>query len=751
MGAILFAEDWQKHERAIVDLNTSNKSFVRLAQLYRSMGVKNHAFVLALHNPDLVGVDPHSKNLTPQQIGFIIAECFENPWYWLREVVRAPAIGGVDPRPIEGNRGIVAMYWLFENHIPQFDIQPRQTGKSFGSDSIDVRSLLVTCVNTKINLLTKDDELRRKNIRRIKEIMDDLPRYLDRRNKSDANNTEEITVNELGNVYSTHVPQASRKRALLAARGLTTAIFKIDEPPFQPNIDVALPAALASMGMATELAAAENAPHGVIMTTTAGKKDEREGRYIYKLLQESAPWSEMFFDCKDLEDLKKTVRANSRKGKLRVACIFNHRQLGKDDAWLARKLEEAIAEGSDADRDYFNVWTSGSQTNPIPVKILEKITESQTPPLYEQISSIGGYITRWYVNEDQVDARMNAGNVVMAMDSSDVSGRDDSTFLVLDSVTGDVLCTTVINETNLLVLGRWLANFLIRFRKLVFIPERKSSAPGILDQLFLYLSEAGIDPARRIFNTIVQDYENPDNQERYEEICRPLNRRDPKFFERYKRHFGFMTAGSGEMSRDSLYGSLLQLSAKRIGDKTRDKQLIEQITSLVIRNNRIDHPVGEHDDLVVAWLLANWLLVFGKNLNFYGIDSSKIFSRIVVKQYANDAEIYEEERQNKIREQVKNLSEQLVRERDDFISERIEQKIRMLMNQMTLEEDEVVSVDDLIRRAREIRRNKLRLQTGNGYQRTSQSVRPVDKMEFIPRDRPLYEYNGSAANRWTWS
>ena len=91
---ILFLEDWQKYPTAIIDYETKNKSFVRQAAVYRLMGVQNHAFLLALINPRLQGVDPHDPNLTLEQQMEVAIECRINPWYFFREVARAPGMAG---------------------------------------------------------------------------------------------------------------------------------------------------------------------------------------------------------------------------------------------------------------------------------------------------------------------------------------------------------------------------------------------------------------------------------------------------------------------------------------------------------------------------------------------------------------------------------------------------------------------------------------------------------------------------------
>jgi len=77
---ILFKQDYLKFGTAIIDLETSNKSFLRLAELYRSMGVENNAFILALLQPALQGIDPHSHDLTEEQKVMISMECKYNPW-----------------------------------------------------------------------------------------------------------------------------------------------------------------------------------------------------------------------------------------------------------------------------------------------------------------------------------------------------------------------------------------------------------------------------------------------------------------------------------------------------------------------------------------------------------------------------------------------------------------------------------------------------------------------------------------------
>lgn len=715
---ILYASDWARYPTAIVDISTKNESYLRLAVLYRSLGVKNHAFLLALINPNLKGVNPHSKNLTELQKAEIAIEASINPWYYFREIAKAPAIGGGDSIDQQANRGNIALYWLFFNHVMTFLIQIRQTGKSFSTDSLMTYLMNIACRDTEINLLTKDDTLRRTNVTRLKDIASELPDYLNQKGKGDLNNGEEITITRLKNRYKTHVPQASKKNALKLGRGLTSGIFHIDEPPFQPHIATALPAALAATGAAVDRAKASGAHYGTILTTTAGKRDDPDGAFIYNMLAESAIWSEKFFDAENQNKLYEIIRKASPKGKLRVNITLNHRQLGKTDEWLMEKLEESVQTGDDANRDYFNMWTSGSQSSPLSTSILESIRNSVRGADYTDISRIGAYTMRWYLPEDQLDMRMGNSTFALGMDSSNASGGDDCGFYLLDTQSLETVASANINEINLLHLGKWIAAFLIKWPKVSWIPENRSSGQGLIDTVVVELVAAGINPFKRIYNTIVNDRQS--NEVHFEEVQRMAQRGQVlEAYNRFKKCFGFATSGGGVTSRTALYSTTLQLAAKRGCDRVYDKVLADQINGLITKNGRVDHPPGEHDDVCIAWLLTHWLVTQAKNLRYYGIDPALVGSLLNNTGSASDPqEAYEKREQRAIRDRINLLAEKIAGSKDSFVVSRAEQEIRTLSSKIILEECEIFNPDNLIREAKEKKKTD---RAGNGGGGTWQS------------------------------
>ena len=171
---ILFKDDWNDYPTAIVDYNTTNESFKRLVFLYKNMGVENAEFILALYQPDLVGVDPFDPDLSQETKFKISMECRYNAWYFFREVARLPPNAGTVPVRFRANRGNIAMYWSFFNHVDFGLLQPRQTGKS------SQRTCCLPTGKTSGRNGQPDHQvgLRNNNVERLKEIRALLPDYI---------------------------------------------------------------------------------------------------------------------------------------------------------------------------------------------------------------------------------------------------------------------------------------------------------------------------------------------------------------------------------------------------------------------------------------------------------------------------------------------------------------------------------------------------------------------------------------------
>ena len=711
---ILFLEDWKKHPGASLHVETSNKTFVRYASVLRTMGVKNHAFPLALLNPELRKVDPHDPDISETNMQLVAQECLDNPWYFFREVARVPGRGSAEPVQFMANRGNISAFWLYFNHVTNILIQIRQTGKSLSIDLLHIYLQNIACTGNMIGLLTKDDTLRSANAERLKDLQSELPFYLNQRSYTDVANTEEITVDNLKNVSRLMVPNKSPKAALNIGRGLTVGTFITDEAAFIYNIAITLPAALAAGTAARDLARKKGSHFGTVLMTTAGKKDDRDGRYVYNLLCQSAVWTEKFFDCTNTQELESVIRSNSPKGKLRVNSTFNHRQLGYTDEWLKQAIEEAEAVGEDADRDFFNRWTSGSMASPLSVALLEVIEQSKNIDFVTTMNPGYNYVTRWHESAS-MEAYLSVNDVIMSIDSSDAAGGDDI-FMTMRSVkTGAVVGAGNYNETNLIMFCQWLMEWFVKYPRITLIIERRSTGAMIIDYLLMMMVAKEIDPFKRIYNKVVQEAdEYPD---RFAEINKPMYLRDGNVYVKHKKAFGFATSAVGATSRNDLYSTTLINSAKYTGDKVRDPVLCGQILGLTVRNGRVDHQEGGNDDGCISWLLSGWLLFSGKNLQFYGINARDVLSdnSSRKKEVGTAEDQYEAREQKTLRDTVEQLTDTLKKERDPYISMRIEQRLRAAVTGLKVSEEEKLTINELIRQLKEQKQQTARTQSYSGF------------------------------------
>jgi len=637
---ILYKEDWLKYPSAIVHLSTTNKSFIEFSASLKKSGVKNYLFPLALHDSRLKDIDPHSKKLTMEQRILIAREISVNKWYYFREVARAPASsGGRDALRYEANTGNIAVIWAFFAEIADILLheQIRQTGKSFTARQI-IRGLLdYWTFNTEVGLFTKDNALRVETIEAVKKIEETIPDWLQQTSKKDVNNSQAVTCIRNGNKLITSVAQKSEISANNVLRGHVIPIVFMDEPSFASNIHKSLPAILASTGAARKTARSVGAPVGTLLTTTSGDPSTVSGRYIYKKIYEpGARFNIKYFDVRNKQEAIELVKKHTVGDKRILVLSFNHKELGMSEEEFKLRLRESGAEGTDAERDFFLKWVADGSKKPLDTKVLRVVENSLTSPSYSQITDTG-HILEWYVSEEELATYANK-SLVAGIDTSDMLGADALDIVILDPLSGAVVGRGHFDAGLLDDISELIVYLAVTYNKMVFIPEKRSSAMAIMDTVSKMFINLDINPFKRIFNKLVQHADNAKLRElsslKYDEL--------KNTYIKYKKDFGYTTSGQGEHSRLNLYGRL-EDNLRYLGSTIRCKILIGQIVGLVNKNGRIDHgTLG--DDAVIAFMLCVYLLRSGENLDFYGLDTSMVLNNVhqFDTEAINDIKVHEE-------------------------------------------------------------------------------------------------------------
>lgn len=674
---VLFMKDWRDSKgqpRAIYDLSTSNRSFVVMSERLKLMGIKNYLFPLSLYDTSLKGVRPHELDEETDPSGEIrkrvVQECKRNFWYWLREVARVPPAGG-DPMPVRLDRGGLAMAWCYLNSIKYIGIQPRQTGKSTMALLITVWLFCVAGKNVSIGMLAHQDKLRSQNVSRIKDLRALLPRYMVENTVKNINNAEKLYYHGLNNSYLTAVATNEVAKADQILRGQALTFVHWDEPAFCANADLTYPTLIASGSEAMDQAFANGLPCGFILTTTAGDPNTRPGKWAMTIVQEAVNYSERFFDLKDRDTLVQLVNDNSENGF--VNGTFSHLQLGKTNKWLMERIQGSKNNIDAIQRDWLNRWNTVVGDTILSKDLVKRISASmRSEPDYYELRE--GLAISWYVPEAERIAYRNKP-IVLGMDTSDTVGRDSTTFVGIDPNTFEVILTFKCNEINSVKLIDFIVNFVMDYPRMVLVPER-NRASNLIDKLATLMYARGICPFHRIYNRVVQEIGNP--------RFRDLNINDPAIMDtEHRRHLGFVTSGG---SRDILYKSVLQQAASLAADVIYDPNLITEITSLEVKNGRVDHKTGSHDDMVISWMLACYLLLEGQNLSYYGLmENTRIqFASASGSKKAVDAQI-------ELYKKIADLRTKVAEIDDPFQKNIVEMQIRKLESRI----DKSIRIDPL--------------------------------------------------------
>lgn len=710
---ILFKDDWKRYPNAIIHYETKNLTFIRLAEIYYQMGVSNNAFHLSLLDPALKDIDVYDPNLTLQQKARVVRECKLNPWYVFREVLRIPIPGSLVPTKFRADRANIALYWLFFNHVMTLIVILRQTGKTTSLMSLVTGILNFWSSNTFINLLTKSEGLKAETLAKVKSLFEELPDYLNFSDKKDIFNSDEVRLREVDNVFKGNLSSSSPKQAEKVGRGFTSPINIIDEGAFIENIAIAMGAMLMSGNAAREFARQLKKMYGTVIATTAGNVDDRDGSYVFSLANSATFWDEHLFDCINEQDLNETILKNSNASTNQtkrpiVNITMSYRQLGYDEEWLQRRLSENVSTPENIGRDIFNQWLSGSNLSPIPKEYLDLIKENIIEQPRVEFYSPYNYLLRWYVTEDDLQNRIANGNsFTIGIDTSDAVGRDDIAFTMRDHTSGQVLCTAVFNDLNLITLADFFVSFLMKYTSSIMIIERRSSAATMIDYMIQKLLLNEINPFTRLYNTIFQDKDKYAKE--FEEITKAKYYNE-EIFTKYKKHIGFMTSGTGITSRSELYSTTLISMLKYTGAIMYDQKLIGQISALIIKNNRIDHPEGGNDDMVISGLLSYWLLTNGKNLNLYGIDTTTLLKHNKVylsEKYSVVEDDYSDQEVIQLEHEFNELIDKYKKESNDIIARQMEVKIKKLAADLRVY-SHVISVESLFEEINRERRLKSR-------------------------------------------
>lgn len=586
------------------DLGTNNTSFLRCASDLRRQGVKNSAFMLTLFDPELAGVDAYQENMSPIMAMKISTECMRNPWYFLREVSHIPQEGG-SPVPFRLNRALCAVIWLFLNGIDAYITISRQIGKTVSILSMILWAFLFGTNNSEMMFACIDQTGANDNLRKLRDQRDALPEYL--RNEigyeelesgevkisKGTNNAQKITCPATKNSIVTKGRANNKDRAMRMGRGSSQPIQYFDEVEFIEYIDEILRAAGPAFVTSSKNARKNGAIYGRLFSSTPGDLDSKAGKDASSVLSKTYTWTEAFYDM-DINDVKSSIAHSSYNGIVYVEYPYQVLVDDPDEYWKSqcRVIGNSVA----IKREILLKRIHGSSNSPYDPEDIEAIVDLQKPVL----SSF--FIKK--IHKFDLYEKLDKRKVYfVGIDPSKGYGTDSTSIIIFDPQTLKVVGLFNSAHISPTDLKHVLLTLIHKYIPMgILIPER-NIAEGLISDIinepqYMYLKSRLYFDGGDLFKA----------QEKLTE--QGFIKREAEL----RRQYGVPTTNK---TRPEMF-RLLEYFVVNHKDSFVAKEIITELSKLVIKNNKIQADVGEHDDNIMALNMCLMVYYHGKNLIQYG-------------------------------------------------------------------------------------------------------------------------------------
>lgn len=586
------------------DTETTNLTFLQVANDLRRLGIKNNKFFLRLNDKGLQGIDPHGPLVykSEELVYRIINECMNNIWYYLREVAMIADQGNNKGARYKLSRGNLAATWCFINSISHYFGMPRQCGKTQSEISNILWAYLFGITNSEMSFFAIDQDLTSVNLNRLKTQRSLLPTYLQLNEEvviDEILGTKDRAVDNVRKVYNpmtkntiyTKGKASTKDKAVTMGRGLSLPIYWFDEFDFMDYVDEIVMAAGPSFITASDNAIANNSIACRIMTSTPGDLDSAAGKASMTIINKMCRWSEKWYDMGP-EKAKEIIEKNSEIGITEIK--YSYQQLGKDDAWFRKQCMSVGYDEIKIRREILLQRIRGSSDSPFSQEDLMALQE-KTLTIIDEIL-ISDYRIDIYRTLNPEIPYLVGVDVASGIDSDNTAITITNPYTLQADAEFKSPCIGTYDLKRLLytLIRKYLPKSLLCI-------ERNHCGDAVIDELW------NTQIRRNIFYNEKKDL--IDNGalkvDHGREITEPEKRR-------------LRGVWTGKNSRQ-LMMDLLMVTVQEHKERISSTFLLNDILALVIKNGKIQAGAGEHDDNVMSYLITLYVYTYAKNLKRWGI------------------------------------------------------------------------------------------------------------------------------------
>lgn len=318
---------------------------------------------------------------------------------------------------------------------------PRQFGKTIGAVCRYLWCYNFGTSNSEIMFIHKDHTGSKGNLKKLKEIRDALPSYLQMSSavnnegkKLKVPNTVVMIQHPFNNNKIQTFPSARTKDAANnLGRGATMPLQYYDEFAFMPyNREVYL-AASPAFSTASENAKRNGAPYGVVLTSTPGDLLTDSGQYAYNIRNNALPWMEQYYDL-NYEELEGLRKSNTNNAFFLIS--YTYKQLGKGQEYLNKMILEMNKDWPAIRREVLLEWAETATDCPFAQEELDIIKNNLKDPIR---TILFGRFKQYQFNiYEDIDLSYPP---IIGVDVAGATFNDSSAITVIDSHTTRVCAT----------------------------------------------------------------------------------------------------------------------------------------------------------------------------------------------------------------------------------------------------------------------------------------------------------------------
>lgn len=338
-------------------------------------------------------------------------------------------------------RGNLAMNFLFMLNFNQFVEMPRQHGKTTAALCRYLWVYNFGTSNSEIMFIHKDHSGSKKNLKDLKAIRDALPSYLQMSSavtndgkKLKVPNTVVMIQHPFNNNKIITFPSARTKDAANnLGRGSTQPIQYYDEFAFMPyNREVYL-AATPAFSTASKNAASNNAPYGMLLTTTPGDLLTDSGQYAYNIRNNATPWNEQYYDF-TYNQLIELRNSNTNNSFFMIS--YTYQQLGSGQEYFKQQVINLNRDWAAIRREVMLEWAETATNCPFSQEDLDIIKTHLKEPIR---TILFGRFKQYQFNiYEDIDTSYPP---IVGVDVAGAMYHDSSAITVIDSKTTRVGAT----------------------------------------------------------------------------------------------------------------------------------------------------------------------------------------------------------------------------------------------------------------------------------------------------------------------